>query len=423
MNSVEQLGRSKISTRSLSLENFTNSFCKKLLISKLSELKQGQVEIIDETGPVGIFGAIDAPIEHRTRVKINHPRAYSRIALGGSIGTGESYMDGDWETDQLTELVRVLVLNRDVLNSLDGGLGAVLAPLQKIIHRLRKNSIEGARKNIYAHYDLGNSFFELFLDKTWLYSCAIFKSLETNLDLNAAQFEKIDRICRKLDLQPGDHLLEIGTGWGSFAIHAAKNYGCQVTTTTISENQYAFAKKRIEEEGLTQKITLLFQDYRLLEGKFDKLASIEMIEAVGLDQLNVYFAKCSSLLKPDGKFVIQAITIRDQFYEQARKSVDFIQRYIFPGSGIPSIQSMSAAITRHSDMRITQLEDIGTHYATTLRMWSEKLRGNHDRVKELGYSEELYRMWQFYFSYCEGGFHERSISCVQIEMVKPANRH
>jgi cyclopropane-fatty-acyl-phospholipid synthase len=195
-----------------------------------------------------------------------------------------------------------------------------------------------------------------------------------------------------------------------------------VTTTTISENQYAFAKKRIEEEGLADKITLLFQDYRLLEGKFDKLASIEMIEAVGLDQLDTYFKKCSSLLKPDGKFVIQAITIRDQFYESAKNSVDFIQRYIFPGSGIPSIQSMSAAITDQSDMRITHLEDIGAHYATTLRLWSEKLKTNHQAVLNLGYSEALYRMWQFYFGYCEGGFHERSISCVQIEMVKPEHR-
>jgi cyclopropane-fatty-acyl-phospholipid synthase len=420
MNSVEQIARSKISTRSLGIEQFTNSFCRKLLISKLAALQKGRIEIVDKTGTVGIFGSTDAPPEHRARIKINHPRAFTRIVLGGSIGTGESYMDGDWETEQLTEMVRILVLNREVLNSLDGGIGALLAPLQKLIHKLRPNSLEGARKNIYAHYDLGNPFFELFLDKTWLYSCGVFKNESSSL--TDAQIEKIDRICRKLDLKPTDRLLEIGTGWGSFAIHAAKNYGCHVTTTTISENQYAFAKKRIEEEGLTDKITLLFKDYRLLEGKFDKLASIEMIEAVGLDQLNTYFKKCSSLLKPDGKFVIQAITIRDQFYESAKNSVDFIQRYIFPGSGIPSIQSMSAAITTQSDMRITHLEDIGAHYATTLRLWSEKLRSNHQAVRNLGYSEELYRMWQFYFGYCEGGFHERSISCVQIEMVKPAYR-
>jgi cyclopropane-fatty-acyl-phospholipid synthase len=420
MNSVEQIARSKISTRSLGIEQFTNSFCRKLLISKLVALKYGRLEIVDQNGVVGIFGSTDAPTEHRARIKINHPRAFTRIVLGGSIGTGESYMDGDWETDQLPEMVRILVLNRDVLNSLDGGVGALLAPLQKLIHRIRRNSIEGARKNIYAHYDLGNPFFELFLDETWLYSCGIFKNETTSL--TEAQTEKIDRICRKLDLKPTDRLLEIGTGWGSFAIHAAKNYGCHVTTTTISENQYAFAKKRIEEEGLADKITLLFQDYRLLEGKFDKLASIEMIEAVGLDQLDTYFKKCSSLLKPDGKFVIQAITIRDQFYESAKNSVDFIQRYIFPGSGIPSIQSMSAAITDQSDMRITHLEDIGAHYATTLRLWSEKLKTNHQAVLNLGYSEALYRMWQFYFGYCEGGFHERSISCVQIEMVKPEHR-
>jgi cyclopropane-fatty-acyl-phospholipid synthase len=405
---------------SLSRASFLDRLCRNILANKLSGLERGRIELIDPAAGTMIFGSSDADPEHRVVVRINRLRAYSRIALGGSIGSGESYFQGDWDCDDLSRLIRIFVLNRDLLNTLDGGIGALIAPAHKLFHTLRKNSIRGAQRNIQAHYDLGNDFFALFLDPTWMYSCGIFT--RPDAELFDASTEKNDRICRKLKLSPQHRVIEIGTGWGGFAIHAAKNYGCHVTTTTISKQQHELASARIREEGLEGRIKLLFQDYRRLTGVYDKLVSIEMIEAVGLDHLGTYFEKCSSLLKTDGEMLLQAITIRDQYYDHARRNVDFIQRYIFPGSGIPSIQSIANAVAKKTDLRISALEDIGSHYATTLRRWSENLRGNKDKVLDAGYSEELYRLWQFYLGYCEGGFHERSTSCVQVKLSKPENR-
>jgi cyclopropane-fatty-acyl-phospholipid synthase len=281
--------------------------------------------------------------------------------------------------------------------------------------------VNGARKNIEAHYDLGNDFFELFLDSSFLYSSGVFKREDSSLE--EAQIEKIDRICRKLKLKPSDHLIEIGTGWGAFALHAAKHYGCRVSTTTISKNQFEMTRARIKEAGLENQIELLYQDYRKLEGRYDKLVSIEMIEAVGLDHLDGFMKKCSDLLKPDGLALIQAITIREESYEEAKKSVDFIQRYIFPGSGICSIGSIQASVAKGTDLSLTHLEDFGTHYARTLHEWAKRLESQHETLLKRGYSEELYRMWQFYFSYCEGGFLERSIGVAQLLYAKPRSTH
>jgi cyclopropane-fatty-acyl-phospholipid synthase len=286
---------------------------------------------------------------------------------------------------------------------------------------LNRNSMEGSRKNISAHYDLGNDFFELFLDPTMMYSCGIFENSETTM--GQASRAKLKRICDKLNLKPGDRVVEIGTGWGGFAIYAAKHYGCHVTTTTISQKQYEWAKRRIQEENLEDRITLLFEDYRKLEGQYDKLVSIEMIEAVGHRYYDTYFKKCSDLLKPDGIMLIQAITIADQRYEQAKHSVDFIQRYIFPGSCIPSNTAILNSTTRASDLRLFHLEDFGPHYATTLRLWKEQLFRNRDQVRERGYPDSLLRMWDFYLCYCEGGFFERAISDVHYIFSKPLNRH
>jgi cyclopropane-fatty-acyl-phospholipid synthase len=397
-------------------------FCRKIFFQKLTNLKQGRLEIVESFAnntKTYQFGEESLNDQLTTKIIILNPRAYSRIALGGSIGAGESFRDKDWDTadlKSLTRLIQLFVRNRETLQSMESGIGAIASPIQKFLHRLRDNSVSGSKKNIHAHYDIGNNFFELFLDQTWMYSSAIFKN--ENSTLEEGSIEKIDRICRKLKLTPQDHVMEIGTGWGGFAVHAAKNYGCRVTTTTISEEQHAYAQKRIKEAGLEDKITLLFQDYRLLEGQFDKLVSIEMIEAVGLNHLDTYFEKCSSLLKPNGVMLLQAITIQDQFYEQAKKSVDFIQTHIFPGSGIPSVGSIASSISRKTDLRIGHLEDFGTHYARTLRFWSENLQKNYTKMIELGYPEELYRLWQFYLSYCEGGFIERSIGCAQIQLLK-----
>ena len=253
-----------------------------------------------------------------------------------------------------------------------------------------------------------------------MYSAAIFESIDCSLQ--AASLKKLKIICDKLDLKPTDHVVEIGTGWGGFAIYAAKNYGCKVTTTTISQQQYDEAKLRVKAENLEDKITLLLNDYRDLQGQFDKLVSIEMIEAVGHQFYDIYFAKVSSLLKPDGLALIQAITIADQRFEAAKNSVDFIQRYIFPGSNIPSNTAMLQSITKTTDMRLFDCEDIGPHYATTLRKWRENFFANIVHVRQLGYSEEFIRMWEFYLCYCEGGFAERALGDVHLLLAKPENR-
>jgi cyclopropane-fatty-acyl-phospholipid synthase len=402
---------------------FIDQATRGILFKKLKLIQEGYLEISENygrTAQVFQFGNPEANAELRAKILILDPSAYSRIVFGGSIGAGESYMEGLWESSDLTKLIRIFARTPELHLNLDSGLGAILAPIQKLFHRLRRNSIEGSEKNIHAHYDIGNDFFELFLDDSYMYSSGVFLTKTSTLE--DAQFEKNDRICRKLKLTANDHLLEIGTGWGGFAIHAAKHFGCKITTTTISKEQFALAKERVAKEGLTDRIELLFQDYRLLTGTYDKIVSIEMIEAVGLDHLDEYFAKCSSLLKPEGQMLLQAITIRDQQYESARKSVDFIQRYIFPGSGIPSVAAMSRSILTKTDFQVAHLEDFGEHYAKTLGLWSERLAVNHQKVLQRQYPETLYRMWQFYFSYCEGGFSERSIGVAQILLNKPMAR-
>ena len=322
--------------------------------------------------------------------------------------------------DDLTALMRILLQNRDVLDGMETGLARLAAPLQKALHWAARNTRSGSRRNIEAHYDLGNSFFKLFLDPTMMYSSAIFE--RADMTLEQASIAKLDRICRKLDLKPGDRVMEIGTGWGGFAIHAARHYGCHVTTTTISPAQHQLAQQRVAAAGLNERIALLQTDYRDLSGQYDKLVSIEMIEAVGYQYYNAYFRKCSELLKPEGLMLLQAITIADQRYEAAKKSVDFIQRYIFPGSCIPSIAAISDALARVTDMRLYHLEDIGPHYATTLRRWYDNCEAKVDQIRALGYPESFRRMWAFYLCYCEAGFMERVIGDVHMLLVKPQAR-
>ena len=329
-------------------------------------------------------------------------------------------MLGYWSTDNLTNVVRLMVINQNVMDSLEGGYQWLTKPLLKVLHWLNSNTTEGSRKNIAAHYDLGNDFFALWLDPTMMYSSAMFDAPTTTLQ--AASELKLKTICDKLDLKPTDHVIEIGTGWGGFAIYAATHYNCKVTTTTISQQQYALAKLRVEQAGLQDQITLLLEDYRHLTGQYDKLVSIEMVEAVGHQFYDTYFAKVSKLLKADGLALIQAITISDQRYESAIKSVDFIQRYIFPGSNIPSNTTMLNSITKVSDMRLFDLQDIGPDYAPTLRMWRENFFANITQVRKLGYSEEFIKMWEFYLCYCEGGFEERALGDVHLLLAKPENR-
>lgn len=393
-------------------------FCRSLLFKKFKELKHGQIRIEDRSGDILVdetFGDVNSPL--KIRLVVHRSRFYSRTLLGGSIGNAESFVDGDWDSEQLTDLIRLFVLNRDILQGIDNGIGSLLQPFQKYFHGLRKNTIEGSRENIRSHYDIGNDFFKLFLDESMMYSSGIFTTKESTLF--EASMEKVSRVVSKLKLKATDHLVEIGTGWGTLAIYAAKTYGCKVTTTTISTEQYNYAVARVKEENLEGQVTVLFEDYRKLTGTFDALVSVEMIEAVGLDHLETYFEKCSSLIKPDGIMVLQAITIRDQFYEEARKSVDFIQRHIFPGCGIPSMHAMMNAVTKKTDLALIHQEDFAEDYAQTLNHWGKRLAKNEKEITRLGYPEFLHRLWQFYFSYCEGGFRERAIGLSQMVLTKP----
>ena len=402
----------KAKTRSTWVQNFA----RKQVLARLSKLQKGHLTLI-ENGTKYEFG-IDKNIQ--ATVTVHDAHFYGEMAFGGSIGAGEAYMLGYWGADNLTNVIRLMAANQQVMDMLEGGYQWASKPFLKALHWLNRNTTDGSRKNIAAHYDLGNEFFKLWLDPSMMYSAAIFSP--ENISLEAASNKKLQVICYKLDLKSTDHVVEIGTGWGGFAIYAAKHYGCKVTTTTISQQQYDEAVLRVNAENLADKITLLLNDYRDLQGKFDKLVSIEMIEAVGHQFYDVYFAKCASLLKPDGMALIQAITIADQRFESAKNSVDFIQRYIFPGSNIPSITALLASITKASDLKLVDLEDIGSHYATTLRIWRERFFANIDAVRSLGYSEEFIKMWEFYLCYCEGGFAECALGDVHLLLVKPENR-
>lgn len=395
-----------------------DGIAKKAVLQRLQQLESGQLHLVDG-GRESSFGA-GGEAEPQARVTVLDQRFYSEIAFGGSIGGGEAYMHGYWMCDDLVALVRLLLRNRHVLDGMEGGLARITAPLQRLIHRINRNSHEGARRNIAAHYDLGNDFFALWLDETMMYSSAIFE--HPDMSLHQAQLARLDHVCRKLDLQPDDHLIEIGTGWGGFALHAVQNYGCRVTTTTISREQYEKARLRVARAGLQDRITVLEKDFRDLDGRYDKLVSIEMIEAIDHGLIDTYFRKCGDLLKPDGAMLIQAITIADQRYEEYRRSVDFIQRYIFPGSGLPSSALMTDSVARTTDMRLLGLEDIGLHYAVTLRRWRENFTAQLSEVRRQGYPESFIRMWEYYLCYCEGAFLERAISDVQILFSKPENR-
>jgi cyclopropane-fatty-acyl-phospholipid synthase len=329
-------------------------------------------------------------------------------------------MQDYFECDNLTNLIRLMVRNQSLLDDIESSFAKITAPIQAWLHRINKNTQTGSRRNISAHYDLGNDFFKLMLDPTMMYSSAFFET--TKQSLEQASLAKLKKICTKLDLKPTDHILEIGTGWGGFAIYAAQNYGCKITTTTISQAQYQLAVERIKDAGLENKIEVLLSDYRDLTGQFDKLVSIEMIEAVGHQFYDTYFEACGRLLKPSGMMLLQAITIADQRYASAIKSVDFIQRYIFPGSCIPSVTAMLTSITKSSDMRLFDLEDIGPHYATTLAKWRESFFDKIAEIRQLGYPDTFIRMWDFYLCYCEGGFEERALGDVHMLLVKPENR-
>ncbi|MEF1323252.1 SAM-dependent methyltransferase [Vibrio owensii] len=350
-------------------------------------------------------------------IEVKHPGFYSRLLQGGSIAAGEAYMDGWWDSPDLTALMKLMALNLRALDKLEEQGSWLTKLLYKFSHWSNRNSEENSRKNIHAHYDLGNNLYEAFLDTNMLYSSALYNHADDSLE--QAQINKMDRLCQQLELKPTDHVVEIGTGWGAMAIYMAEQYGCQVTTTTISEEQHAYAEQKIKERGLENRITLLKEDYRNLTGTYDKLVSIEMIEAVGKQFLPSYIKVCESLLKSGGLMAIQAITIADQRYDYYSNNVDFIQKYIFPGGFLPSVTSLTQATTKYSDLVTRDLFDIGLDYAKTLNEWHLRFNRAESEVRSFGYDDRFVRMWRYYLSYCEGGFLARTISAVHMTFQRP----
>jgi len=385
---------------------------RRAVYSRLEQLTEGRLTLVHHDH-IAVFGSGDGP---SATVTVYDADFFVSVLLGGHLGAAESFTEGGWVVDDLTALMHVFLRNREVLDGLESGLARLVQPVRAAAHALHRNTRMGSKRNILAHYDLGNGLFSQFLDETMTYSCGIFPLHGSSM--RDASVEKYDRLCRKLELTADDHVLEIGTGWGGFAIHAASTYGCRVTTTTISPEQYELATERIAAAGLRERITVLRQDYRDLEGTYDKLVSIEMIEAVGHQYFGTYFAQCAKLLKPDGRAAIQAITIQDRYYDSARRSVDFIKRYIFPGSCIPAV-SVLAAAAAPTDLRLVHLEDITPHYAETLRRWRERFFDNWSSINALGYDERFKRLWNFYFCYCEAGFDAAVLGNVQLVFAKP----
>lgn len=392
---------------------------RRAVFGRLGRLELGVLTIVDGDER-STFGRPTGAGSLQATITVHDPQVYAEVAFGGTVGAGDAYRRGLWSADDVTTVVRIFVLNRDLLDGMEGGLARLSNPVLRTWHWLHRNTKAGSRRNIAAHYDLGNEFFRLMLDDTMMYSCAFFERPESTLA--AASRAKNDLICRKLRLSASDHLLEIGTGWGGFALHAASQYGCRVTTTTISMQQHDLAVERIREARLSDRITVLLTDYRDLPAlgqQFDKLVSIEMIEAIGHEHYETFFRICSQLLKPSGLMLIQGITIEERFYARAIRSVDFIQQFIFPGSCIPSVSALLSASARSSDLGLIHLEDIGLHYPPTLRAWRHNITRALPQIRALGYQPEFLRLWEFYLCYCEGGFEERSIGTAHLLFSKP----
>lgn len=386
------------------------------LLRSHSSVARGCIEVCDKRGDV-VLGNAHQP-ELRAVINVHDPRFYSRCLLGGTVSAAESYIQGDWDCDDLVALMRILLRNQAQLTGLERGAARIAGRARQMGHALRRNSRRGSRENISAHYDLGNDFFELFLDDSMMYSSAIYpQGGDKGADLPDAQRHKLDVICQALDLQAGEKVVEIGTGWGGFAIHAAKHYGVHVTTTTISKEQHDYAARRIAEEGLGERVTLLLDDYRDLVGQYDKLVSIEMIEAVGHQYFDRFMRQCAALLNPGGQALIQAITIEDSRYLQARDNVDFIKSFVFPGGCLPSVSVLTNCASR-AGLRLGMLRDYADDYASTLRDWRDRFHAATPEIKRLGYSETFRRLWHYYLCYCEAGFRERSIGLAHLRFDK-----
>tara|TARA_B100000945_G_scaffold291394_1_gene265875 strand:+ start:254 stop:1435 length:1182 start_codon:yes stop_codon:yes gene_type:complete len=381
------------------------SFYKKNLIKFLEKIEIGSITINDD------FSKTFGNGEPRATIEVVSPRFYRRTLLGGDLGFAESYAKSEWFTDNLTNLISILILNKEKLSGLNIGWNFMTKIFARIGHWRRRNTLSGSKRNIQEHYDLSNEMFMTFLDETMTYSCGFFEN--ENDSLYQSQINKIDKILDKVNLEAGDHLLEIGSGWGALAKRAVDRTGCKVTTITLSERQYTYVKKLIKKENLEYNINIELMDFRKMEGAYDKIVSVEMIEAIGFDLFNPYFAKIESLMKPGGRAAIQAITYPDENYDIYRKGCDFIQKFIFPGSLLPSVAAMKDSV-RLTEMEVEDLERIGPHYATTLNLWNKNFNGNIEDIKKLGFDQYFINLWNYYFSYCEAGFANGTIDDVQL---------
>jgi cyclopropane-fatty-acyl-phospholipid synthase len=392
-------------------------FARRLMLATLKHVADGHLDL---AAPSGTWSFGDPSSSRRASVRLNDERAFRRVLFGGDIGFGEAYMDGAWSTDDLVALLRLAIRNLALFEDRNRLLSAISRWRDLLSHRRKPNSRRGSRANIRAHYDLGNEFYRLFLDASMAYSCAIFRSADDPLE--AAQQEKFDRICRKLRLVPSDRVLEIGTGWGGFAVWAATRYGCRVTTTTISAEQHAYAADLFARLGLgPDRIELRFEDYRDLKGRFDRIVSIEMFEAVGLEHYDAFFGQCDRLLAPHGTMLLQAITVTDQRFERYRATPDWIRKYIFPGGELASVGAILESLGRATSLALYDLEEIGAHYARTLHEWRRRFMASLDRVRALGFDDPFIRMWEYYLASCEAAFLERQIGDVQMLLTKTMN--
>ncbi|WP_411358320.1 class I SAM-dependent methyltransferase [Pseudidiomarina salilacus] len=396
----------------------TEKWARRAVLRLLQELREGFVTLRENGEVVGHFG--NELSELRAEINVLKPSFYRKLLFGGSIASGETFINQEWETPDLTSVIQLFARNLPALDAFEAKFSWLLMPYQKFQHWRRRNHKQQAKENISAHYDLGNDLYEAFLDPAMQYSSAVYPTADA--DLTAAQQYKLKRLCDSLELKPTDHLIEIGTGWGGLALYAAQHYGCRVTTTTISKEQFKHAQQKVADAGLSDRVTLLLEDYRDLEGQYDKLISVEMIEAVGRQFMPTYFQTCSRLLKPNGKMALQAITIADQRMKSYAYSVDFIQQHVFPGGFLPSLTMITEMFTKHTDMVVRQVHDIGFDYAKTLRDWRLKFNAAHPQLQQAGYDDRFGRLWNFYLSYCEGGFLERTCSAVQLVATKPAAR-
>lgn len=418
MKSID-LASKKLGAKEKKFASWQTKLAKKTILKMLEKVEMGHLTVEDD-GEVYSYGEDLKSTSLVAHIQVLDQRVYSEVLFGGTIGSGEAYMLNYWCSPNLVDVVRLMVLNQNKLRNMDSNWSWCRKKMSSIVDTFRENTKQGSRRNISAHYDLNNDFFSLFLDSSMMYSSAIYN--QDTKTLEDASWLKLDHICKSLGLKECDHLLEIGTGWGGMAIHAAKYYGCKVTTTTISKEQFTLAKERVEAEGLSDRVTLLLDDYRDLEGKYDKLVSVEMIEAVGHRFFDTFFEKCSSLLKETGVMLIQAITTPDQRYEAEKDQTDFIKKYIFPGGCLPSNLYMHQSVAKMTDLQNIALYDITLSYAKTLGEWRERFWHNIDDVKAMGFDDVFIRMWDFYLCFCKGGFQERVINTAQYVFAKPMYR-